>query len=308
MPDPKKIIIDTDPGVDDAMAIFYAARDPGIDLLGLTTVFGNVPIEKATRNALRLCDLAGLDIPVAEGAGKPSVLPPFACLGAAIHGEEGFGPVPSTHPDRQKVAEKAPDFLARTAREHPGEVTICAIGPITNLAEALRRHPDFATNVASIILMGGAVHVPGNITPHAEANTFQDPHALADVLACGADVLVVGLDVTMKILGTRADFAALAKAEPHLGAFLEAAARDYITVYEGRGLAGCALHDPAAVIACAAPDLFRIEETPLTVALEGEQAGRTALGQGNNTRVCVDVDAEAVRARFLSAFGTATGG
>ncbi|MEL6127899.1 MAG: nucleoside hydrolase [Pseudomonadota bacterium] len=303
MPEPKKIIIDTDPGVDDAMAILYAVHDPAITLLGLTTVFGNVPVEKATRNALRLCDLAGLDIPVAEGAAAPSVVPRLDPAEAArIHGVEGFGPVPPVRPKRRKIGEDAADFLAWMARAYPDEVTVCAIGPITNVAEALRRHPDFATNVSQIVVMGGAVHVPGNVTSHAEANTYQDPHALAEVLTSGASTTIIGLDVTLKVLADRADFAALAARHPEHGAFLHAASRDYISLYEGRGRSGCALHDPVAVIASVAPDLIRIEEMPLTVVLEGEEIGRTRPGQGPMTRVGVSVDAEATKERFFSTF------
>lgn len=302
MPDPIKMIIDTDPGVDDAMAIFYAARDPRIRLLGLTSVFGNVTVEIATRNALRLCDMAGLDIPVAEGAAKPIVLPPFP-PSSAIHGEEGFGSIGPELATREKTNEDAADFMARTAREDPGQVTICAIGPITNLAEALRRHSDFAANVARIVLMGGAVHVPGNITPYAEANTYHDPHALAEVIGSGADVVLVGLDVTMQILCNSADFAALAEADPHLGVFLVAATKNYIRYYQDNGHAGCGLHDPAAVIACLDPDLFEIVETPVSVVLDGEKIGQTRPDGDRSIQVCVDVDAKAVKNRFFAAFG-----
>ena len=299
----KKIVIDTDPGVDDAMAVLYAANDRSIQLLGLTTVFGNVSVDKATRNALRLCELAGLDLAVAKGASRPSVVPPLDPKAAAeIHGEEGFGPVPPVVLDRTEAEEDAADFLARVARENPGEVTVCALGPITNLANTLRRHSDFAEHVASIVMMGGAVYAEGNVTPFAEANTFQDPHALAEVLASGIKVTVVGLDVTMKVFADRADFASLAARHRDHGGFLEAAAGDYISHYESRGYPGCAIHDPAAVIACVAPELFQIENTALTVTLEGEEVGRTVPGLGNPACVCVDVDAEALKARFFDTF------
>ena len=215
---------------------------------------------------------------------------------------EGFGPVPPVKPNRLAIDEDAADFLARTAHAHPGEVTICAIGPITNVAEALRRHPDFVTNVADIVVMGGAVNVPGNVTPFAEANTYQDPHALADVLASGVRTTIIGLDVTVKVLADRADFAALAARHPEHGAFLQAASRDYISVYEARGRSGCALHDPLAVIACVAPDLVEIEEMPLTVVIEGAEMGRTKPGHGPMARVGLDVDADAVKERFFSMF------
>ncbi|WP_298976202.1 nucleoside hydrolase [uncultured Roseobacter sp.] len=304
MPKPTKMIIDTDPGVDDAMAILYAAHDPAIELIGLTTVFGNVPVQKATRNAMRLCNLASLDISVAEGAGKPSVVAPLDPAEAArIHGVEGFGPVPPETPQRTPAQEDAADFMASMARRYPGEVTLCAIGPITNVAEALRGHPDFASNIARIVFMGGAAKVPGNVTPYAEANTYQDPHALAEVLASGVPTLMVGLDVTMQTTGSRADFAALAIRHPHHGGFLEKASDDYIGIYEERGLSGCGLHDPAALIACVAPDLFEIAEVPLSVVLEGEEMGRTMPGAGPTTAVCEGIDAQQLKERFFSMFG-----
>ncbi len=303
MPKRTKLVIDTDPGVDDAMAILYAAQDPAIDLLGLTSVFGNIPVQKATRNALRLCDLAGLDIPVAEGAAKPSVAPLLdPAEGARIHGAEGFGPVAPVTPSRAPLAEDAADFLAGIARLYPGEVTVCAIGPITNVAEALQRHADFASNVAQIVFMGGAAAVPGNVTPFAEANTYQDPHALDVVLSSGVPTLMVGLDVTMKVTGTRADFAALAARQPKQGGFLMGASGDYISIYEARGLPGCALHDAAAVIACVRPDLFEITEQPLSVILEGEDRGRTLPGDGSPTRICSGVNAALLKERFFSMF------
>ncbi len=304
MPKPTKMIIDTDPGVDDAMAILYAAHDPAIELLGLTTVFGNVPVQKATRNALRLCDLAGLDIPVAEGAARPSVVAPLDPAEAArIHGAEGFGPVPPQTPQRTPTPEDAADFMASMARRYRGEVTLCAIGPITNVAEALRRHPDFAANIAKIVFMGGAAQVPGNVTPYAEANTYQDPHALAEVLASGIPTLMVGLDVTMQTTGSRADFAALAKRHPDHCGFLQRPSDEYIGIYEERGLPGCGLHDPAAVIACVAPDLFNTSKIPLSVVLKGPEIGRTLPGVGATTAVCAGVDAQQLEERFFSMFG-----
>ncbi|KIC50062.1 nucleoside hydrolase [Tateyamaria sp. ANG-S1] len=304
MPKPTKMIIDTDPGVDDAMAILYAAHDTSIELLGLTTVFGNVPVEKATRNALRLCDLADLEIPVAEGAAKPSVFAPLDPAEAArIHGAEGFGPVPPETPQRTPTEEDAADFMASMARRYPGEVTLCAIGPITNVAEALRRHADFVDNIAKIIFMGGAAYVPGNVTPYAEANTYQDPHALAEVLASGVPTLMVGLDVTMQTTGSRDDFAELARRHPDHGGFLERASDAYIGIYEARGLTGCGLHDPAAVIACVKPDLFEITQEPLSVVLDGEQVGRTLPGHGSEAQICRGVDAPKLKKRFFSMFG-----
>lgn len=197
------------------MEILYAAHDLANELLGLTTVFGNVPVQKATPNAQRLCELGGLDIPVAEGAAKRSVVAPLDPAAAArIHGGEGFGPVPPETPQRTPIEDDAADFMASMARRYPGEVTLCAIGPITNRASD-----------------------------------------------------------------------------------------EYIGIYEERGLPGCGLHDPAAVIACVAPDLFKFAEMPLSVILEGPEIGRTMPGAGPTTAVCEGVDAQQLKERFFSIFG-----
>ena len=297
-----KLIIDTDPGVDDAMAILFAARDPGIDLLGLTSVFGNVTVEQATRNALVLAERAGLHIPVAEGAGKPMALPPFT-PSRHVHGDEGFGALPAITPKGRAVAESAAEYLVRMAREHRGELVVCPIGPITNVAEALRLDPEFSNNVKEIVFMGGALDVPGNITPHAEANTYHDPHALDLVLQSGAKIRMVGLDVTLQILLTADDFAALADISPVDGRFLREMSGFYLDFYKSVGLSGCGLHDPMAVIACLRPDLFTLESVPMAVTLEGEAAGNTHRTAGRQPiEVCVDCDADAIRRLFFDAF------
>ena len=160
---PIKLIIDTDPGVDDAMATLYAAAHPGLEMIGLTTVFGNVPLATATRNAMWLTELAGLNIPVAEGAAAPLVqpLPPHPDF---VHGIEGFGNLPPCAPKGQPDPRTAARFLCETTAAHPGQVTICAVGPLTNLAEALELAPSIAHNVGRVVVMGG------------EDNTIQVQH------------------------------------------------------------------------------------------------------------------------------------
>lgn len=294
-----KLLIDTDPGIDDAMAIIFAARHPGIRLVGLTTVFGNVPVEVATRNALALAEHCGLDIPVAQGAAGPMVLPPFAPP-AHIHGTGGFGHLPPARPNGRAIDETAAAFMARLARENPGEITLCPIGPITNVAEALRLDPGFARNIGRIVLMGGALDAPGNITPHAEANSYHDPHALEVVLRSGAEILMVGLDVTMRAQLGAGDFGALAAAAPHDGGFLDAMAGLYLDFYRSIGQPGCALHDPMAVIACLHPELFTLERTAMGVVLEGEEIGRVRRLSGQSrSAAALDCRAEVITGLFL---------
>lgn len=300
-----KLVIDTDPGVDDAMAIFYASLDPEIELLGLTTIFGNVTVEKATRNALCLLEHAGLAIPVAQGATAPLSMPGNP-PSAIVHGEEGFGHMPALVPKGRAVDMTAAEFLCETARQHRGELVVCAVGPITNVALAIQRDPDFARNVARIVFMGGAYGVPGNVTPHAEANTWNDPHALNVVINSGAEVVMVGLDVTMQTMCDDAFFDALAAADPHHGGFLREASHFYLDFYEQFvGNRWCSLHDPAAVIACTHPHLFEMQRVPVSVVESGEEIGRTMPGGAGagHIHVCTGGDMEAVKRRFSSAFG-----
>ncbi|MCH8953332.1 MAG: nucleoside hydrolase [Proteobacteria bacterium] len=300
------LIIDTDPGIDDAMAILYAAAHPGLDLIGLTTVFGNVPVATATRNALFLAELAGLAIPVAEGAAAPLVRP-LAPYPDFIHGAEGFGDLPPARPAGRADPRPAARFLCETVAARPGAVTICAIGPLTNLAAALALDPSIARNVARVVVMGGAVACPGNVTPRAEANIFSDPQAAAAVLGAGWPLTLVGLDVTRQVICTEEDFAGLARAAPVTGGFLERAARFYLRFHRERhGRDGCTMHDPTAVIEITDPGLFETRETALAVTLEGRAAGRTRLASaGPAVRVCLVLDAGAVRARFLAVTGKA---
>ncbi|SHG48369.1 nucleoside hydrolase [Cognatishimia maritima] len=303
MSDKVKLIIDTDPGVDDAMAIFYAAAATDIDLLGLTTIFGNVTVEMATRNALRLVEAAGLDVPVAAGEKTPLQLPPFK-PSFHVHGDEGFGDIPAVTPKGKAIDEGAVDFLCRMAREHKGELVLCPIGPLTNIAKAIQQDPAFARNVKRIVLMGGSYREGGNITPHAEANIYHDPHAAEVVFASGARVEMVGLDVTHRILCTANDFRDIAAAAPKLGGMLQDMSHFYLAFYKSVGkLDGCSLHDPAAVIACTHPHLFTAENVGITVSCDGDKSGATQTAKDGRapTAVYTAVEAAAVKGLFLEA-------
>lgn len=297
-----KLIIDTDPGVDDAMAILFAARHPKIDLIGMTTVFGNVFVEQASRNALVLAEMAGQEIPVATGAGQPLVLPPFQ-PSKHVHGDEGFGDLPAITPKGRPLEESAAEFLVRMAREHKGELVLCPVGPVTNIAAAIQLDPEFSSNVKQIVFMGGALDRRGNVSPFAEANIWHDPHALDIVLQSGADVVMIGLDVTTRVLLEEPDFQELASLDAAHGGFLEEISRFYLEFYRSIGLSGCAMHDAMAVVACIRPELFTYERTPMHVILEGEEIGATRRTTGRpEIAVAMDCQAEAVRAVFYDAF------
>ena len=297
-----KLIIDTDPGIDDAMAILYAIAAPEIDLLGLTTVFGNVTTPKATRNALYLLEQAGIEIPVAEGLHRPRIGPPFPPT-SAVHGAEGFGTLAVPTPQRRALVETAPEYLVRMARAHQGELLLCPIGPLTNIAAAMELDPSFCSNLKGMVVMGGSLRAGGNITPAAEANFYHDPHAADFVLRHGCNITLVGLDVTNRVICPRSFFARLASESPKMGGLLHDMAEFYIDFYETVGkFAGCGMHDPSALVACIAPELFTTEPHALRVALSGDRAGEM-IAVANSTaqavNVCTDVQAEAVKQNFF---------
>lgn len=299
---PQKIIIDTDPGIDDAMAIFFAFLSSGVEVVGLTTVFGNVTVEIATRNALVLAELAKQDIPVAKGAATPLVQVPNK-VSEHVHGREGFGNMAARIPKGKAINETAAEFICRAINENPGEITLCPIGPLTNIALALELDPTITQKVKSVVIMGGAI-ARGNVTEFAEANIWNDPHAADAVFAADWDVVMVGLDVTHQVACGTADFARTARGAPVLGSFLAEATEFYLEFYESiYGKPECHLHDPAAVIAITDPQLFTIENHALAVILEGERIGQTVLAPDSGrtpVRVCMGVDGVAVKELFLS--------
>src|SRR5260221_4748734 len=196
----RKIIIDTDPGVDDTMAIFFALKSPELELVGLTTIFGNVHTDLATTNALRLLEIAGrTDIPVAKGADH-AIAGPFGGPVPYVHGDDGQGnvrlPLPMTSPHPKPAAQ----FIVDQIMAQPGEITLVPIGPLTNVALALRLEPRITENVREVVLMGGNAFGPGNATPAAEANIHNDPEAADVVLSAPWQVTMVGLDVTQRTI------------------------------------------------------------------------------------------------------------
>ena len=297
-----KLIIDTDPGIDDAMALFYAIADPEIELIALTTVFGNVTTTQATRNALFLLETAGIDIPVSEGLHKPRELPAYP-PSSHVHGAEGFGSLLIKQPKGQVVSESAPEFLVKMARAHKGELVLCPIGPLTNIAAALDLDPEFCSNLKRIVIMGGSLRAGGNITPVAEANIYHDPHAADFLFSHGSNITLVGLDVTNRVICSRAYFRNLAEHSPILGGMLNQMADFYIDFYEKVGkFDGCGMHDPSALVNCVAPDLFVTEDHKLSVIYYGEETGKTISDPsfvGEAVKVCVGVDADAVKKRFF---------
>lgn len=273
---PRKIVIDTDPGIDDAMAIFYALRSPELDVLGLTTVFGNAHTETCTINALRLLEIAGRpEIPVAEGAHRP-LTGPFHGPADFVHGTDGQGDTFLPPPAGKPVAVHAAQFLIDAVLSDPGNVTIVALGPLTNLALALLLRPDLPTHTREIVLMGGNAYVPGNASPAAEANIWNDPEAADMVFGANCPVTMAGLDVTSRIRMTGADldrFATFPNAESqHMARLLPC----YRSFYYGQlGVHEILVHDSTTISWLLHPDLFTVESRSVRVETEGVSRGKT---------------------------------
>ena len=253
----RKIIIDTDPGQDDAVAILLALASPELDLLGLTAVAGNVPLALTEKNARIVCELADrADIPVFAGADTP--LNRKLVTAEHVHGKTGLDGPQLPDPTMPLQPTHAVDFLIDTLRQEPeGEVTLLPIGPLTNIAMAFERAPDIIGKVAEIVLMGGAYFEVGNITPAAEFNIYVDPEAAEIVFRSGVPLTVMPLDVTHKALTTRPRVEAFRSLGTRTGEMV-AAWTDFFERFdkEKYGSEGAPLHDPCTVAYLLEPDLF----------------------------------------------------
>jgi purine nucleosidase len=254
----RKIIIDTDPGQDDAVAILLALASPDeIEVLGITAVAGNVPLALTSKNARIVCELAGRsDIPVFAGCDRP--LAHTLVTAEHVHGKTGLDGIPLPDPQMKLQDRHGVDFIIDTLRaEPPGTVTLCPLGPLTNIATALTRAPDIGPRIAGIVLMGGAYFEVGNITPAAEFNIYVDPEAAQVVFHSGAPITVMPLDVTHKALITRDRNDALRALGTRVGAVV-AAWTDFFERFdkEKYGSEGAPLHDPCVIAYLLAPELF----------------------------------------------------
>lgn len=302
----RRIIIDTDPGVDDLLAILVALTAPELEVVGLTTVFGNVSVDLTTANALTILELAGrADIPVARGAGGPLV-GVFDGGVPHIHGRSGLGDHEPTPPLTMPVALDAADFINARVRESPGEISLFAIGPLTNLAEAARRNPGLPAMVGELVLMGGNAFSAGNITPHAEANIFQDPTAADLVFSLDWPITMVGLDVTEAVTLDPEQIARVGAGSDDLHRMLSGAMAGYQRFHEQDvpGYRGICPHDATALCWMLRPDLFESVSGRIRVVTEGPERGRTVLlahDEPNRSAVKIPnrVHAEAI-ASFLT--------
>ena len=275
------IILDTDPGIDDAMALFLALRSPEIEVIGLTTVFGNSTVAATTRNALNLLHVAGRpDIPVAQGAAQPLVIP-LAKTGEFVHGQDAMGDIGWTDvldPALKPIDKPAAQFIVEQVMARPGQITLVAIGPLTNLALALQLEPRIAQAARGVVIMGGSVVAPGNVSPTAEANIYHDPHAAELVFGAGWPLTMAGLDVTTAVRMDEASFAALRDAGTPIGRFIGQIAPRYQQFHRERyGYKNGAVdvHDPSAIAYLIDPTLFTGYQWRMVIPVEGPARGTT---------------------------------
>lgn len=299
-----KIIIDTDIGVDDAIAIAYAVKH--FDIIGITTVYGNVDIEQAVKNARFFTQLLGINIPVYRGFSRPLAIQPSP-VNNKVHGADGLGGVFNNNCSGE--AEDAISFIIDTVMSHPHDVTLVAIGPLTNIAVALNREPRIAGNVKNLVIMGGAFGThghQGNVTPLSEFNIWKDPHAADQILAGTIPVTVIPLDVTHEVIISGDEIRQTGN-QPIIDM-----TRGYLAYsLREEGFEGMALHDALTIAYLSQPQDFQTICSPLRVITEGISIGQTLrkvthmASRANpflhvpEKTICLEVDSEKVKRHLL---------
>jgi uridine nucleosidase len=280
-----------------------------VEVVGLTSIFGNVHADLGAQNALRLVEFAGRpEVPVAEGAALPLIVP-LSYVADFVHGTDGLGNTYQPLPQGQVLSKPAAQFITEMVMAHPGEITLVPVGPLTNLALALALEPRIVENVAEVVIMGGAATVNGNVNPAAEANIIHDPHAADVVFNAGWPVTMVGLDVTMQTLMSEAYLASLKTSKT--GRFIYDISRFYQAFHtEVYGLEAIHTHDPSAIAYVLDPTLFTTIEGAIRVPTEGVALGQTLLDRRQSwsspnpwsdkpaVNVCVGVDSERLLALY----------
>jgi uridine nucleosidase len=305
---PEAILIDTDPGIDDMMAILFALKSPELDVLALTTVFGNHFVEITTRNALRLLELAGReDIPVARGAYSPLVRK-YSSPSTIVHGRDGLGDAGMTdEPESEAAHTRAAQFIVEAVMSRPGQITLVPIGPLTNIAMALKLEPRLVKATKRVVLMGGAAFVAGNVSPVAEANIYNDPEAAAVVFGAEWDVVMVGLDVTMQVMMRPKYIGELVASKSIYGDLIGRVVPHYQAFHAKEYANDGTLHthDPSAIAYLIHPELF----TTIRRRVRVDTSSSYGTGQiivdregkfydGVETTICTHVDTAGVLKLF----------
>lgn len=301
----QRIIIDTDPGIDDALAILLALASPEVQLEALTVVHGNCPLDQGVVNAIGILETArATNIPVAAGATLPLIRAPYTA--EDVHGLTGLGYAALPETLRTPIKQHAVDLLIERILAEPGEITVVAIGPLTNLALAIRREPQVARAIRQLVIMGGSIRDGGNMSAAAEFNIYIDPHAAHIVFHAGIPITLVPLDVTRRCRFTTEHIAKLSAIHSPIARLIIDSTRYYIeNNLKNGGDGSCALHDPLALAVAFAPDLVRSEELHVTVDLYSELSlGATVADfrryspHQPNLKVALDVDVD----RFVQLF------
>ncbi len=298
----RKVVLDTDPGIDDAMALLYLHACDSLELLGVTTVFGNASIDDCTNNTLFLCEQFGVIAPVYRGADRllngetPEEYPDF------VHGKNGLADIDVTVAEKTAEDQEASHFLIEATKANPNEITIIAIARLTNIALAITKDPTFASRVKEIIFMGGAVHCEGNVTTWAEANIVGDPEAASTVFNAGIPMVMVGLDVTMQTWLSLDILDSMTSGMAQLKPLLLSINNVYANSYKTRqNWDEFPVHDSSAIAYAHNPKLFGTERGQITCTLNGEARGRTVFepAASGNHRVCLSVNSTALVDGYL---------
>ncbi|NVM02538.1 MAG: nucleoside hydrolase [Candidatus Helarchaeota archaeon] len=296
----KKIIFDGDPGIDDALAIMLALQSEEIQLIGITTVAGNVNVDRGTINALSLLEYLKIEnIPVARGSEKPL----YKELKTAefVHGKDGLGNINLPTPEIKPISKSAADFLIKTIKKYPNEVTIVATGPLTNMAEILKIDHEISNYILELIIMGGALKVPGNVTPVSEYNVWADAEAAKIVLESDLPIILVPLDVTMSFTLTTTKISDIKTANTSISKLISRMLPYYIDVHKKLGnIDGCYIHDALAMAYTIDPTLFTTRMMGIEVIInKNKEYGKLIISKAKPPlKICLKVDFQ----RFLQFF------
>jgi len=275
---PKKVIIDTDPGVDDAMELVLTLQSPEIEIVGITITSGHINISQRTKNALRIVELSGKNIPVFQGAAKPLYVSTLFEGSDMVHGDDGLGNTAQPEPKIKAQQKSAAQFIVEATKAHPGQITIIAEGRLTNLADAIRLDSSVTKNVKEVVVVAGALRVPGLVTPVAEPNAWMDPHAADMVFTAAWKVTLFSLDVTMKVALPDELLLRIKEKNLRFGAFIYSITRGYRD-FQMNALHSAGIIDfgASAILYMIDPTIFKFKKGPVRVVTEGIAIGQTIM-------------------------------
>lgn len=306
-----RVILDTDPGIDDALAILLLAASSEISLEAITVTHGNTTVDKCAKNALQIAELCNLiNVPIARGASEPLVK--SLSVAEETHGDGGLGYAVLPEPALKLSTLPAVELIINLVHKFPGEITLLCIGPMTNLALAILRDPSIVPLIKNVVSMGGTIHAPGNATPSSEYNVFCDPHAFDVVIRAGLKFTLVPLDVTYECLFQKRHMDRIQSKNPVIRKFIDDSTRFYMEFHdEYQSIEGCAINDPLAAAILIKPDLVQYADYYVNVELKGDHnVAKTsadhfkATGKAANSKVAMKVNVEAFMDFFIERVNT----